>query len=272
MSTIRKFDTKRIKKVEYITDIKGNRTIDLPPITEDELPGVSVVTITKNRKRLFPIAIYNWLHFLYPHHKIEWIIADDSDQKDQDLTSILPKDDRIKYIKCRPMGIGEKRNFTVEQAKFNYISHMDDDDFHFPDSILAKVRSMLKYKKECIYCHTLGVYDTSSETSAIMDSFADVPELCLMYTKKFWNPIKFCNISINDPGFINGIYEAYKMTKKREKEILGIDFWFVCIAITHNDNYTGRLRAIENVKAAPSFYKLIFTEEFRKILDESKKK
>jgi len=165
------------------------------------------------------------------------------------------------------MGIGPKRNFSVENAKYDYISHMDDDDMHFPDSILGKVRCMLKYKKECIYCHSLGIYDTSSKTSAIMESFADVPELCLMYTRNFWKPIKFCNIGVNDPGFINGIYEAYKMTKKRETEILGIDFWFVCIAITHNDNYTGRLRSVENVKEAPSFYKLLFTPEFRKILD-----
>jgi glycosyltransferase involved in cell wall biosynthesis len=260
MSTVRKINNKLIKKVEYDVAPNGSRTLKLPPITEDELPCVSVVTITKNRKKLFPIAIYNWEHYYYPKQKLEWVIVDDGEE---DLTDILPKDDRIKYIKCKEMDFGDKRNFSVESASYEYICHQDDDDYIFPDSILARVRCMLKYKKEFIYAHNMGIYDTSTKTSAVIDAIRDIGELSLMYTKNFWKSRKFCNIK-NKPGF----YEAYTLCKKREKEMLGLDFWFVMISITHKGNFTGRLRGVKNTKDVPCFYKLIFPKDFAKILDE----
>ena len=38
------------------------------------------------------------------------------------------------------MLIGDKRNFGVENCTHDIIVHQDDDDFYFPDSILAKIR------------------------------------------------------------------------------------------------------------------------------------
>ena len=146
-----------MKVHEVLYDNKdGNLTLKLDNINTELLPYVSVLTITKNRRKMFPMAIYCWSKFIYPKNKIEWIILDDGDE---DLTELLQelKDDRIKYKKCLPTDVGSKRNQTVSLANYDILVIMDDDDFYFPDSILAKVRILKQYKKKCVYSHTLGV-------------------------------------------------------------------------------------------------------------------
>ena len=52
---------------------------------------------------------------------------------------MIPKYPNIKYIKLdNHMSVGEKRNYGVEQCSHPYIVHQDDDDYYFPDSILAR--------------------------------------------------------------------------------------------------------------------------------------
>ena len=59
-----------------------------------ELPNVSIITPTYNKKNFFKLAISNFLSFDYPAEKLEWIILDDGDESIRD---ILPNDKRIKY-------------------------------------------------------------------------------------------------------------------------------------------------------------------------------
>jgi len=58
------------------------------------LPKVSIITPTYNKKNFFKLAIHNFLSFEYPVDKLEWIILDDGDESIKD---ILPNDSRIKY-------------------------------------------------------------------------------------------------------------------------------------------------------------------------------
>ena len=52
---------------------------DDPRYADDEnLPKISVVTLTHNRKHMFKLAVYNYNTSDYPSDKIEWIIVDDS--------------------------------------------------------------------------------------------------------------------------------------------------------------------------------------------------
>ena len=60
----------------------------------ENLPKVSIITPTYNKKSFFPLAINNFLSFDYPEDKLEWIILDDGEENVKDT---LPKDNRIKY-------------------------------------------------------------------------------------------------------------------------------------------------------------------------------
>jgi len=60
----------------------------------ENLPKVSIITPTYNKKSFFSLAVHNFLSFDYPKDKLEWIILDDGDESIKD---VLPDDKRIKY-------------------------------------------------------------------------------------------------------------------------------------------------------------------------------
>jgi len=112
----------------------------------DDLPYVSIITITRDRDHMFDIPIHNWHSFDYPSDKMEWIIIDDS------VTPLtydkLPKVDNIRYIHVpsnEPLSIAEKRNLAVSEAKYDIIAHMDDDDYYYPISLQARIKTLLNY-------------------------------------------------------------------------------------------------------------------------------
>jgi glycosyltransferase involved in cell wall biosynthesis len=139
------------------------------------LPKVSVVTITRNRKDLFFIAVDNWKRIDYPPELLEWVIIDDSTTP-YCLKDILPSDDeRIHYHwippeereklldeTCPPntrgawygwqrlikaLSIPMKRNYSVEKASHEIIAHMDDDDFYPAESVRERVSALLNAEK-----------------------------------------------------------------------------------------------------------------------------
>jgi glycosyltransferase involved in cell wall biosynthesis len=268
----RKFKHKFVQEVGYKSDVNGSLSLDLPNnISEEDLPNISILTITKNRRKLFPIALYNWNNFVYPKDKLEWIIIDDGEE---DLSDLLGDDTRIKYIRegKSNWNIGDKRNFAVEKAQYDYLLNMDDDDYHFPDSVLAKARIMLRYPtKGCLYCHNLGSCNINDKTSAILENYKDIPEATMFFTRKFWERRKFGET-------LPGVSESYNMCKKRETEMMKLSFWFSCIALSHSSNYTQNLRSFENLKKdnCPSFYDIVFDSKLKiilnSIINDNKKK
>lgn len=225
----------------------GQTVLDVPILQDNELPFVSIITTTKDRKHLFPVAIYNWKSFIYPKNKLEWIIVDDS--KDDSLKEIpelkeeLKYDLRIKYIHLKNiLPIADKRNFACKQAKYEYIMNMDDDDYYFKDNILAKVRVIRHFNRDCVYSYPLGIYDKISGNSAIYDTFytgINVPEATMLYKKSFWKKNKYgCEKGKN-------LGESYNMFKENDSSlVVKIPFIFNMIAITHKNNVTGNSKKI----------------------------
>ena len=193
---------------------------------------------------------------------MEWVIIDDSKNINTEFANL--EQDNIKYI-YHPesfSNIAEKRNFGVENCKFDYISIMDDDDYHFNDSLLAKIRCLLFYKKDCIFSTPIAVYNTISHTSQILETYSKIspPEATMAFSKKFWTKGKFID---RKEG------EGYGMVLGRENEALKIPFIFNCICFTHKSNVTKDLRNIkidENNKFS-NFYDS-FEDDLKQIIQD----
>ena len=72
-------------------------------------PLVSLITPTYNRRLFMPQAIRNFMSQVYPKNKIEWIIADDGEDKIYDLVKDIPE---VRYYSLdTKMKLGKKRNF-----------------------------------------------------------------------------------------------------------------------------------------------------------------
>jgi len=235
----KKYHFKMNKILEAGYKHENNITLDLPEKIE-KLPSVSVLTITKNRSRQFELSIHNWLNFLYPKELIEWIIVDDSD--DNSLFDIIEQlqDTRIKYFHTKNfLDVAIKRNFSVEKSTGEILVNMDDDDYHYPDSILAKIRCLEKYKKKCLFSSPIGVYNINNDTSQIIESegkIPGIPEATMAFYRSFWdNSPKF--------AFKNGFAgEGINMVLKQDKKLLKLPYFFNCICFTHKKNITSGMR------------------------------
>ena len=226
------------------TEVDGNYVLKLPQIHNDDLPKISIITPTYDRRNLFPIAINNFDNFNYPKEKIEWIIVDDTPDNKESIEDLLPIDTRIKYYKIKGpterLTISYKRNLAVSKATSEYIVHMDDDDYYPPESLLSRIKSLIKYEKDnirCVGCTKIGVYDIINDTSSLSsDSSISLSEATMAYTKSFWRERQFDSKS--------KVGEHKYFTETRLDEILDIPYSFVIIAMNHKGNFTGSLRSI----------------------------
>ena len=64
-------------------EVNGNYVLKLPQIAPEDLPSVSIITPTYNRRKLFYMAIRNFENFNYPPEKLEWIIIDDTPEDEE---------------------------------------------------------------------------------------------------------------------------------------------------------------------------------------------
>jgi hypothetical protein len=205
--------------------------------SETDLPDISIITITKNRREFMPLAKYCYLLQTYPQDKIEWIIADDGDDPIEDTLFGIPN---VTYLKCPSgMTIGQKRNFAISKAMYDVFVMMDDDDVYPENSVLHRVAMMMKDPaKECAFCTTIPCYDIVK-----YNSFMNVPpitlnmserisEATLIFTRKFWEDNKFSddvNIAEGD-AFIRGREQMCRELSPQE----------VIVSLVHPKNSSSR--------------------------------
>jgi hypothetical protein len=181
-----------------------------PLPSEENLPNVSIVCVTKNRRAFMPILKYSYMIQSYPEDKLELIIVDDGEDSIEDTLFGVPN---VVYVRLdEAKTIGEKRNIGVSRAMYDVITFMDDDDVYPNNSVLQRVAMMLKTpSKECGFCTTLPCYDITRYSSFMnvppfqLEMSERVSEATLIFTKKFWEERKFSEIQIAEgDAFIRG--------------------------------------------------------------------
>ena len=203
---------------------------------EEEMPKVSVVTITRDRRAFIPLAKYCFLAQAYPEEKLEWVIVDDGNDQIKDLVSDLPN---VKYILCdEPMTIGAKRNLAVEKASHDVLVMLDDDDVYPNNSILTRVAYLLaEPRKGAVFCTTIPCFDIDEKKSFmnvppnILRMSERVSEATLCFTREFWNTQKFPDQQIAEGNaFIRG----------REEMCRDISPQDVIVSLVHKKNTSSR--------------------------------
>jgi Glycosyl transferase family 2 len=256
--------------------VDDSYVLKLPTMSGDELPYVSIITPTFERRAFFPMALHNFRNFDYPRNKLEWIIVDDSEVDDKTVEDLLPKDKRIRYLRIegnkKKLTVAQKRNIGVEHASHPYIVHMDDDDYYPPESILARVKTLMKYANrgvQCVGCSEYGIYNVLENASSIAsDGPLSLSEASMAYTKTFWEAQKF-----NEK---DKTAEYRHFIGNRFQQCMDLPYEFVLIAMSHNKNLTGMLRYTSKQlkegeeKARFNYYETL-DEETQDILTHLKK-
>lgn len=203
---------------------------------EEDLPNVSIVTLTRDRRVFMPLAKYSYMIQSYPEDKLEWVIVDDgNDLIEDELIGIS----NVKYIKLdTQISIGEKRNIGVSAASYDTIVMMDDDDVYPNNSVLQRVVMLLKEPaKECGFCTTIPCYEIQK-----FSSFMNVPpntlsmgkrvsEATLVFKKSFWESKKFTHEMISEgDAFIHGREQMCRELSPQE----------IIVSLVHSKNTSSR--------------------------------
>lgn len=205
-----------------------------PP--ESELPDVSIVTLTYNRRLFMPLAQYSYMIQSYPEHKMEWVIVDDGEDSIEDTLIGIPN---VKYVRLdKKTSIGEKRNIGVQSAMYDTIVMMDDDDVYPNNSVLHRVAMLGKEpKKQCVFATTIPCYDIQKHISFInvppftLPMAERVSEASLGFTRQFWEARKFPDIQIAEANtFIHGREEMCRELSPQE----------VIVSLVHSNNTSAR--------------------------------
>lgn len=227
-------------------EVSKHWNITPPPIFEttkklahSESEKVSIVTITKNRKDIFPLAIHNVNKLDYPLSRIEWVIVEDGDQNVEELVNKYCNlsSNQIKYVRFEG-NVGQKRNKGVELATSRYVMMMDDDD-HYRSNYIQHHMQMFKRipQKECHVCSTIGVFHLNKMYSMIntpplnLKPEKRISEATLFFTKSFWEKQKFPEIQIA---------EGDKFLTGRMEYVLDMSWEHIFVSFIHDKSTSSR--------------------------------
>jgi hypothetical protein len=204
-------------------------SVDNTAIPEDQLPGVTIVTPTRDRQKFMEICAGAVDSQCYPKDKLEWIVIDDGKDTCEEFIKHIPY---ARYVlEMAGKTIAWKRNLGARLAKFPVIVHMDDDDIYPPNSILFRVSMMLRAKKECAFCTVLPSYDIANYMSFVnippirLPQSMRVSEATMCYTKTFWEEKGF-------PEDIK-IAEGDLFIKGREKQCIELSPQEIIVSLVH---------------------------------------
>ena len=196
--------------ITEVTKDLGTYSLEAQLPKEEDLPSISVITITRDRRPFIPLVKYGLIAQTYPADKIEWVVVDDGDDQIKDLISDIPN--VVYVLSDKKLTIGEKRNLAVSRASHDILVTMDDDDVYPSNSLLARVANMLaEPKKQCLFSTVIPCYNIH-ETKSFMNvppiklpMCERVSEATLCFTRDFWKERGFPDQQIAEGGaFIRG--------------------------------------------------------------------
>ena len=213
---------------KYILQARSSKKTIRDKLTMDELPSISIITPTYNRKKIFPLAIYNYNTLNYPREKLEWIVIDDSEKR-QSIEDQLPPENmrdkyKIKYVHLEEKKtLAEKRHMGVLMASNDFVLLMDDDDYFYPDMLTNRMNEFLNIKRDYDYKKVmgftiLGCFDIERYVSWINVTNGDDPlssrvaASSLLFERSFYNDNRKFNIETEGDGldtFLNNNESAF---------------------------------------------------------------
>ena len=224
------------KSIQSLTDGLEEYSVEKTLPKEEDLPFISVITITRDRRPFIPLVKYGLIAQTYPAEKIEWVVVDDGTDQIIDLISDLKN---LKYVLSdTPLTIGAKRNLAIEHATHNILVNMDDDDVYPSNSLLSRVATLLATpKKDCLFSTVIPCYNIHEKKSFMnippikLPMCDRVSEATLCFTRAFWEAGKFPDQQIAEGGgFIRG----------REQQCREMSPQDIIVSLVHKKNTSAR--------------------------------
>ena len=218
----------------------------MPPyLSNANLPPISIVTLTYNRRKFLDLCFINLLSTDYPKDKIEWVVVDDSDDPEEQGADKIMKFGR----QCAPMSvtylplakktsIGAKRNLGCLRAQHAIIVMADDDDFIPPTGLRRRVAWLSHSSNpKAAAATTIATYSLTTGVSAVNTPPLGLPlrqrisESTLTFMKSWWSERGFPEVSLSEgDGFLEG----------REGDVIEMPPNQIIVAMSHGKSASER--------------------------------
>lgn len=129
---------------------------------------VSVIIPTHNRMNLIERAVKSVLNQSYSG--IEIIVVSDGSEDDTDsvMEKLCEEDSRIKYISYHPAkGANVARNVGIDNAKYEYVAFLDDDDEWLADKLDKQLALFSENEEIGLVCTGYNSIFVSEGTSSV---------------------------------------------------------------------------------------------------------
>lgn len=110
------------------------------PTDSNNLPKISCLTVTANRKHLMKRAIHCFQNQTYQNKEL--VIIDDGEEDLDDFLSPLPPGqvNYVKLVKKPENTLGKLRNRSLQEAGGDFLVQWDDDDWYHPERIAVQAQ------------------------------------------------------------------------------------------------------------------------------------
>lgn len=135
-----------------------------------ELPFISVLTPTRDRRVFIPQLLRNYRLQTYPLDRMELIIADDGTDQVADLVQGIAG---VRYLRVEPMTLGAKRNLLTGEAQGEIMVHMDDDDYYPRQRVEHAVKTLLHSNYALAGSSEMYIYNLEREIIFRSGPFAE---------------------------------------------------------------------------------------------------
>jgi len=243
----------------FMKERKFKDVINTIPIKE--LPKISILTPTFNRRKFLELMKCNIHFFNYPKELIEWCILDSYGKDGSKSEKFLEEREveqlsnelgiEISYVYLpQKLEIGEKRNILSQNAKHDILINMDDDDIYLPNYLTHSVHILLLNNKDCVgVLNMIYIYPENnfslSYNVCIDISLIDESTMCMK--KSHWEKSKYLDCSEG---------EGLNITRGFPKEIFEKTNGFHCNLCTCWDGNTVKQHKDKFKKVNSDVYKL----------------
>ena len=212
-----------------------------------ELPNVSILMPTYNRRNFLPLIMSNLYFQTYPKDKLELVIIDDGKSplfiNDEEIKAIskhigIP----INYIRDANQHYSiAKRNKLVKLSKYKTLIFIDDDDIYQSEYIKYSVEELIKGKYGLVGSNQMIFvypYHDFKITGIKCEAKRQIHEATMCFTKKYYRSM---------PGFNKtGVGEGSGVIDWNDKKVGLTDVSKCMICIAHKNNTVDKELFIQN--------------------------
>lgn len=206
-----------------------------------DLPKISILIPTYNRRNFTPFVLRNLLIQEYPHKLLQVVIHDDGEipliENYDDFSSAI-KPIKLKYLRNKKrLTIGEKRHTLIQNANNNLVVFMDDDDLYEPTYISHSFDTLKKNNVGCVGCNKMiFIYPPYTKNDFYALDCGDnkklIHEATLMFTKSWYNKTQGFEFS----NKAEGLGLTHSFTNRKLKTISLTNPLYNMTAVVHGKN------------------------------------